>query len=230
MSRRPRAPRATRAVLVGTVLLGLLVAGLGVLALRMGSRDAPALTLSSEAGRSTPPPRVVSAGETYVRTVVLASGDVEVTQWIESTLLLFRVELAVPAPSGTTGVGVEDVHVVADGMEATTTSDGPRRVYMFPGSGSVEIRYRLTRAVEPSPSTPGRGLVRPTALDVSYEPASGLVTRTVVAPEVLSLACAPPEPRAEAAPCGASDDATAWTVNLTGGRTDDRVLAQVTLE
>ncbi|KRF36273.1 hypothetical protein [Nocardioides sp. Soil805] len=221
-----------RVLLVGAVFLGLLVTTLVMLAVRLTSGDTPALTLSSKAARAATPPRPLSPDETYVRTEVLPSGDLEVTQWIQSSVLLFTVQLTVPSATGTGTVGVEDVHVTVDGEETTTPPlvDGPSRTYTFLGTRSVQVRYRLTGAVETSTSAPGRGLVRVSSLDVTYEPPSARVTRSVLAAEVLSLACSPPVPGAASTPCGTQDDATAWTVDLTGERADDLVLAQVTLE
>ena len=64
-----------------------------------------------------------------------------------------------------------------------------------------------------------------------YEPASERVTRTVVAPEVLSLACAPPvadgRGRDRAGPeLPTANGRSSWS----GARVADRVMAQVTLD
>ncbi len=171
----PEEASTSRALIAGGVFVVLLVATVVVLAVRLSSDSAPDLAVSSEAARSGTPPRPLSPDETYVRTEVLPSGDIEVTQWIESTVLLFNLALSVPALAGTEDVVAEDVRVVADGRQATgpTRILGPSRSYSFLGARTVQVRYRLTGAVETSPSAPGRGLVRLTSLDVILRPRLG---------------------------------------------------------
>ena len=178
------------------------------------------------------PPRHLTGGEAYVMTRVLPSGDLSVTQWIESDQLLFGLRIGPPLAMGMEGVAAEDVRVLADGRAVA----GPDRVsgvparYAFLGASSVQIRYVLTGATERSASAPGRALVRPAALDVSYDPASERVTKAVTAPEVLALACTPAVVAGDTKPCGTRSTDSEWSVELEGPRVDDRVMAQLTLE
>ncbi|WP_457207893.1 hypothetical protein [Nocardioides sp. P5_C9_2] len=220
-----------RLLLLGVTFLLLPVATLALLAGHLdGGGVPPAATLSTD-GPGRRPPQPLQPGESYVRTVVLPSGDLRVTHWIESDVPLRSVDLAMPAVSGAEAVEVRNVRVVADGRRVTRS----RGVASMPeghplsGAGSVQVRYRLKGAVEPSTSTRGRGLALMTSLTVQQDPASVRVFRTVLAPEVLSLACAPTTGRPDPQPCGALDPDGGWTVELAGDRVDDRVLAQVTL-
>lgn len=225
------ASRAPRLVLLGLVFLLLPAATLAMVAARRDGSAPREVTLRSQ-GQELSPDRGVDTDETFVRTRVLPSGDLQVTHWIDSTRLLLTVDLSVPGVTGAEGVSAHHVRVVADGRPVTgpdRITDAPGRFSLL-GAHSVEVRYRLTGAVERSPSVPGRGLALVTSLDVQQEPAPVRVIRSILAPEVLSLACAPTTSQPAPQPCGAVDPGGGWTVELTGDRADDRVLAQVTLE
>ena len=217
-------------LVVGLVILAVLVAAvvvLGIVAYRWADDD-PGAALAG-AGEIDPPVPLAS-NEEYVVTELLPSGDLMVTHWIESSERLDSVQLARPDISGVAVLRAEQVRVVADGRVAV----GAERIsslagrYLLPRASSVQIRYLLTGAVAFSSSAPGRALAWPTALDVSYEPTSLRVTRTVIAPEVLSLACSSAKnaPR----PCGAPGPDGEWTVELDKARADDRVMAQLSID
>lgn len=229
--KRPDVSRASRLVLLGLVFLVLPAMTIGLVAGRMGGDEPSAATLESEA-RGLTPPQPLAPDEAYVRTVVLPSGDLRVTHWIESSTPLLDVDLSLPDVTGAEGVEARNVRVVADGRRVS----GAARIATVPasypllGALSVQVRYRLKGAVERSEaSAPGRALALVTALDVAQEPAPERVTRSLHAPEVLSLACAPVAADATPEPCGALGPAGGWTVERTGARVDDRVLAQVSL-
>jgi hypothetical protein len=221
------------AVVIGLVAVGLMVAAnIAVWAVHQGPDGVSGASLAGARPTQSPAPVPMTDGEAYVRTEVLPSGDVMVTHWIESAHLVFSVRLVAPLVAGTEDATAEQVHVTADGSAAL----GPEQIhsgmasrYSFVGATSLEIRYRLTDAIERSSSAPGRALARLTALDVEYVPASQHVTRTVVAPEVLSLACSSPATTSPLRPCGARSSDGGWTVDLTGPGAHDRVVAQLTL-
>lgn len=219
----------------GAVSLGCALAAVLTVLISLGQwwvEPASRASLAGTTSAAVEPPEPLRDRETYVQTRILPSGDLVVTQWIESTPLLFGVTLALPRVAGAEVMTAEQVRVVADGTNAV----GPKRIslgrqstYAFLGTSSVRIRYRLTGAIELSPSVPGRALARLTALDVTYEPASAQVTRAVIAPEVLSLACSSPEQADEIRPCGDRASKGRWTVDLSGPQVDDRVMAALSL-
>ena len=234
-----------RAKLLGLVVLLVVATTLVVLGLRSGP-DAPSASFAGSV-RQEPVPVPLAQDASYVRTTVLPSGDLEVTHWIESSVVLLTLDLSLPglpvpeaaeaeatAIEGTAAAGIaaHDVRVVADGHEAT----GPESIldtpgtYSFLAGDSVQITYRLSGAVTRSTSAPGRALVTATALEVASRARTEGVTHAVLAPEVLSLACAPSALPADARPCGAPDPDGGWSVDLDAERLDERVLAQVTLE
>jgi hypothetical protein len=226
----------TRAAVAGLLLLGGVAAAVVALVISAGqwADDGPGASLAGGGSGSeeVAPPVPLTAGETYIVTEVLPSGDLKVTQWVESSKPLESVLLARPDLDGLAELKAEQVSVVADGLIVS----GPDRIsmlagrYEFPSTTSVEIRYLLTGAVKASSSAPGRALAWPTSLDVSYEPASESVTRTVIAPEVLSLACSPLSTTKSDRPCGVRDSDGAWTVELEPPHAADRVMAQLTIE
>lgn len=223
-----------RETVARVVALGLVVATLVVLVVgvRHWRGDGPRASLAGAELIEFAPPEPLAGGEAYVRTEVLPSGDLMVTQWIESSQLLFGVALIPPRVAGTEGVTAEKVRVVAGGRIASGKEQirpGEAQRYSFLGATSVQIRYLLTGAVELSDSAPGRALARLTALDVSYQPASSRVTRTVIAHEVLSLACSSAAMSTGSGPCGAPRSTGEWTVELDGPRAGDRVIAALTI-
>lgn len=235
--------RVQRAKLLGLVLLLVVATTFVVLGLRSGP-DAPSASFAGSVTQE-PVPVPLARDASYVRTTVLPSGDLEVTHWIESSVVLLTLDLSLPAlpvpeaagtevtaVEGSGGIAAHDVRVVADGHEAT----GPENIldtpgtYSFLAADSVQITYRLSGAITRSTSAPGRALVTATALEVASRARTEGVTHAVLAAEVLSLACAPSALPADLRPCGAPDADGGWSVNLDAERLDERVLAQVTLE
>lgn len=224
--------RRRRAVLAVLVVVSLLIVTALVLwAVRQGADD-PSQAALAGARSTTRSPVPLGDGEAYVRTKVLPSGDLLVTHWIESPELVFSVELAAPPITGTEDVTADQVRVTADGLKAF----GPEQIrsgwsakYAFVGAKSLEIRYRLTGVIQRSSSAPGRALAPMTALDVTFVPASQHVTRAVIAPEVLSLACSRPASFTPIKPCGTRGPDGEWTAELFGAAVDDQVIAQLTL-
>ena len=218
----------SRAGVVGLVVLIGVAATLVVLGLRPDPAPAPSASLAAPAAVE-PPPRPLERDATYVRTEVLPSGELEVTHWIESSSVLLRLDLSVPA--GPEGVAARDVRVVADGHVATgpesiTTGRG---TYSFLAADSVLVTYRLGGALVRSTSAPGRALVSVSALEVTSGAATERATHAVSAPEVLSLACAPPDRPGEPEPCGAPGPDGGWSVELVDDGVGERVTAQVTV-
>jgi hypothetical protein len=229
--KRPDVNRASRLLLLGLVFLVLPAMTIALVASRMNGEGSSPATLSSE-GRGAPPPQPLEADEAYVRTVVLPSGDLRVTHWIESSATLLDIGLSLPSVTGSAGVEARNVRVLADGRRVS----GSARIttvsasYPLLGARSVQVRYRLKGAVERSgASAPGRALALLTALDVTLEPPPLRVTHALLASEVLSLACAPAAGDGAPEPCGALGADGGWTVERAGTRVDDRVLAQVSL-
>lgn len=217
-------------VVLGVVVVTALVGS--VVGVRLWTDDPPRASLADARSFESAPPQPLRAGEAYVRTEVLPSGDLTVTHWIAGRRLLDSVRLLPPEVAAGKRVTAEEVRVVVD----DAVVPGPDRIsmltarYFFRVASTVQISYRLTGALELSGSAPGRALARPTALDVlTYERASQHVTRTVIAPRVLALACAPPGRSTDPVPCGTRVSAGQWTVELPGRRSRDRVIAVLTV-
>lgn len=218
----------SRAGVVGLVVLVGVATALVVLGVRSDRERASSTSLAGSVAME-PPPRPLQRDATYVRTEVLPSGELEVTHWIESSSVLLRLDLSVPA--GPEGVVASDVRVVADGHEATgpeQVTDG-RGTYAFLAADSVLVTYRLGGALVRSTSAPGRALVSVSALEVTSRAETERATHTVSAPDVLSLACAPPSRPAEPEPCGAPGPGGEWSVELVDDGVRNRVTAQVTV-
>lgn len=226
------ARQGARGVVAALVVLCGLAVGVVVLVVVVGQtrEDAPDVSLAG----STPsveflPPVPLAVGQAYIRTELLPSGDLLVTHWIRSSEPLDSMLLSRPDISDQVELKAEQVRVVADGQIVV----GPERVsimagrYTFASASTVQVEYLLSGAVRLSGSAPGRALARTSSLDVTYEPASTRVIRSVLAPEVLSLACSRPVRAAPSMPCGNLRSRGEWTVELDGPDARDRVMAQV---
>nr|WP_300045440.1 hypothetical protein [uncultured Nocardioides sp.] len=166
------------------------------------------------------------AAESRAVTEVLPGGDLEVTHWIHAEDPIDEVGLTLPEVDGAE-VSATDVEVTADGRAAS----GPATVapsgatYAFADATRIQVRYRMSGAVELSSSADGRGLASATSLVVTATQARDV--RVVRSQEVLSLACAAPEE--QPLPCGTSEGEDQWRVELTGTDAGNRVLAVVTV-
>ena len=166
------------------------------------------------------------AAESRAVTEVVPGGDLEVTHWIHAEDPIDELTLSLPDLEGAE-VSATDVEVTADGRAAS----GPAAVapsgatYAFADATRIQVRYRMTGAVELSTSADGRGLATTTSLDVTATQARDV--RVVRSQEVLSLACA--EPDEQPVPCGESDGDGQWRVELAGTDAGSRVLAVVTV-
>jgi hypothetical protein len=209
------------ALLAGLALGGVIGVGL-VGALQDRGPVRPAGTTDET---STAPPDT-----SYVVSEVLPSGVVVVHQRISATQPVRVLRLVLPTAAVTEGVSARQVDIVADGdpVVGPATITAGFATYTFAPATDVRIRYRLAGAVETSDSAPGRALAVVTSLDVRYDPMVERETRVVRASEVLQLACSS-SPEEPPVPCGESDGAGRWRVDLTGESVDDRVLAQLTL-
>lgn len=218
-------PARDRRVVVTLAALAWLVGG-AVLVAALTLRDSPSGTAGADAPE---PPQALAAGEAYVDTQVLPTGDLLVRHWIHTRSPIGSLVLT--RPDGADDLSAEDVEVVAGGSSA----DGPTQVdadpttYSFDGATDLLLTYRVLGAVEVSDSATGRGLVLATALETAYEPGATRETRVVRGPEVLSLACSP-GPDRPPVPCGRADGAEQWRVDLVRDEAvATRLLAQVNL-
>lgn len=220
----------------GVISVGSALAAVLTVALSLGRwwvEPPPSASLAGVTSTVVEPPGALTAGEAYVLTRTLPTGELHVTHWIESRQLMFRLELTLPQVADAEGLTADQVRVVADDRAAAGPDQirsGGSSLYSFLGAKSLQINYRLTHAVARSASAPGRALAQISALDATYDPPSRRVTRAVTAPDVLSLACAPPAVESTPAPCGSRAAAGVWTVELTGSRVTERVIAQLSLE
>lgn len=239
-TRQVGAPKPTSevrapALLGDLVFLGLVVGVVVVVSvvtvMWTGERHADSGSVSIPVALPGAPGLVrLAPGESFAETSVTDSGDLIVTQWIHADDPLQQVELALPQVPGGAPLAADQVVVTADGdpVSGPTEISARPASYVLRDARLVQIDYRLVGAIERSASVEGRALAVATTLDVRYAPRPVRETRVVQAPEVLSLACTS-SGQAAPAPCGASQRANQWSVELTGVGVRDRVIAQVTL-
>lgn len=213
-------PRTRRtAALVAAALVGVLAGG--VVAWQVVGPGEP-----SRPPASVPIDGWPIAGESRAVTEVLPGGDLEVTHWIHAESPLAELEVTLPELDGVK-VTANQVEVTADGQPAA----GPGVVmpsgaaYTFSDATRIQVRYRMSGAVELSSSADGRGLATTTSLDVTATQPRDV--RVVRSQEVLSLACA--EPDEQPVPCGESGGEDQWRVELDETDAGSRVLAVVTV-
>lgn len=214
---------------VAGVLAGTLVLAAFVVWVVRRTEPAPSrASLVGAASLALPPPEELAVGDELVHTEVRSSGDVVVTHWLRSTALMFTVRLALPRDARTEGVVAEDVLVVADGraVDGATQVSGASARYGFIGASTVQVSYRLIDATDLSDSSPGRGFVRTTAIEVKPDVPSDRVVRIVSAPRVLTLACSSGA-STDWIPCGSSVTDGEWRVEQDGPGDGDRVSAAI---
>ena len=179
------------------------------------------------------PPVAMPGNGSYVETIVLPSGDLQVTHWIRTRVPQFSIKLIAPELAGVDSgvVTAKNVTVAADGrvVPGADSVETVSQSYQFFGTKAIYVSYVLSGAMERSTSVEGRALARITALDLRYVSMGGVSQRSVQGAEVLNLACsarnapdAVPEPCGEPGPDG-------WQVRLAGASRNDRVMAQLQL-
>ncbi len=205
----------------------MVLAGLAWLVAGRNSEE-PDLTLSNNFA----PPTHLQPNTSFVRSRVLPSGDLEVTQWIHSRTWMYAVTLDVPQVAGLSpgSVSATGVTLASNGLHTVSfASIGialGTRTFQLPATHSLYIRYRLSGVVERSLGTPGRALARITSLDVGTTTRLVNTTRTVVGAAVLNLACTPDTPTGLTKPCGRKHGGN-WTVRLNGAEETNQVMAQL---
>ncbi len=182
-------------------------------------------------GAGFAPPVDLVEGEAYVRTIILAGGDLQVTHWIRSADPVTSLQLAVPSVPGLDqpSVRARAVVVVADGtrLAGPGTLAGAPLSFTPEGTSNLTVSYTLSGVIELSGPGSDRALARVTSLALDYGPGgSETVTRSVVGVEVFALACtSPSEPEPVPMVCGTEQDG-AWQAELSGDDRGDLVMAQ----
>ena len=220
---------------LGVVTVAAIVAAVGIFLMLRPLLNQNDETDPGKPVRTVPfkPPVALPDNGSYVETVVLPSGDLKVTHWIRTKVPESSIKLMAPVLAGIDSgvVKATEVQVVADEMvvPGADSVEGDGQTYRFVGAKSIYVTYRLSGALERSPSVASRALARVTALDLRYPSMRGTSLRSVQGAEVLNLACSPSDtPDAVPEPCG-KPDPDGWQVQLAGGNRNDHVLAQLQL-
>jgi hypothetical protein len=172
-------------------------------------------------------------GTSYIRTRVLATGDLEVTQWIASATPVQSLSLRVPPVPGLApaSVSLGRLVVAVDGVRsnAVPLASQPTGTweYRLPNARAVFLRYRLSGAVQTT-SVPGRAVATITSLLVSTGHPLTSTTQAVVGHDVLALGCSLPTPGAAPTLCGVTSNGIS-SVRLYGAQQQRRITAQVQL-
>jgi hypothetical protein len=181
----------------------------------------------------TPPAELPTVGS-YVRSDILESGRIEVSQWIRSATPLESIRLAAhdsPLPVDTPQARSLEV-VTGDGrvvVSGGVVGTRPQALDLGRPTRLVRLTYELTGVVDRDSSVSGRALAGVTYLDVDYLPESGPARVLVSGPVVLNLSCADrASVTALRRPCG-EPRGSGWQVTLDHADRDDRVAAQLDL-
>ncbi len=215
-------------VLVALLALGNGVIGTGDDASRPAadsSRTARSTTSSPAADAATRPPSppyALPADGQHSQIRVLATGELEVQQWVRRSAGLVQLRLAPPD-----GVEVTALAIAAGGhpVQAPSTLAGPTQVD-FTSTRQVYLAYRLTGALD---RVGDRALARATSIDLGMPGAADGWTIAFEGGSILSLACrtaidVPPQP------CGAAAGKRGWRVVAPIGARDLVVMAQLDLD
>lgn len=210
-----------------------LVAGLaaGLAWVRSGTPGEQQATLSQVVTYAPPIP--LSAGTAYIRSKVLPSGAMDVTEWIRTRSPAGSLTLRIPSAAGLApgSVTISRVVIAANGSRTSSLpvahQPSSLRVFRLPATQSLYVRYRLTGAVQTA-TTPGRAMAVITSLDVTTGKPLTSTTETVVGPDVLALACSLGLPTAAPVSCGFFQQGR-WSIRLDGAKQASRVSAQVEL-
>jgi hypothetical protein len=167
----------------------------------------------------------------YAEVTVLASGDLEVQQWLRSRTFLDGVSLQAPSdPLLTEEVRASGLRVSADGVPV----DGPSEVasspvtFAFAWSQVVHLTYRLSGVLVRSASQPDQALARVTSLDLDYGQGGEPMVISLRGAGVLSLLCTEEIADEPPQPCGRRV-AGGWEVSNEDPGGSYRVMAQVDL-
>ena len=152
-----------------------------------------------------------------------------VSHWVRPRTRAYELTLSLPDVPAGGSMRATGVRVDVDGtsIPGPASIDARPHTYVLPGGRQILVTYRLSGAVERSPSVEGRALVRVASLDLSVEDVQTR-TQAVEGVEILSMACTANRERALPEPCGETVGER-WEVRLTGPDLDDRVMAQVEL-
>ncbi len=227
---QPPASRSSRTRVVMLVAGLLLIGGIGVVLIRSVGQEPEGPPRLSTTSAQPAAPVPVRAGSSYVATEVLRDGTVRVSHWVRPRAQAYELTLSSPDVLGGGPLRATNVRVDVDG----TSIPGPTSIaarphtYVLPGGRQILVTYRLSGAVELSPSVEGRALVRVVSLDLSVGDVQTRI-QAVEGVEILSMACTANRVSALPEPCGETVGGDRWEVRLTGSDLDDRVMAQVDL-
>jgi hypothetical protein len=232
------APGLVRLIVLVDILL---IAVALVLALARTGAGGDTASLDSAQPETFNAPVALPVNGEYVRTRVLASGDLDVEHWIRSTTAVRLLTLRVPRvlnPRGKRPVFASRVRVTGDGalVHSLEPENGPTRVgrakesYRLPGATKVKVSYILSGTLVRTGPTRERALLRGTSLDLRYTRDQGPRVVSVSGARILAAACSPPERKdlSSARPCGAADG-LAWRVRLAPRVRHEDVLVQLDL-
>jgi hypothetical protein len=214
-----------------SIAVGLVVGVVGGLVWVLGS-GRPAEQRARLAASYTAPIRL-RPGTSYIRTRVLPTGDLEVTQWIASATPVQSLTLRVPLVPGLApaSVSLGRLVVAADGVRSSALPVANQATgtweYRLPVARAVFLRYRLSGAVQTT-SVPGRAVATITSLLVSTGHRLTSTTQAVVGRDVLALGCSLPTPGTAPTLCGVTSNGIS-SVRLYGAQQQSRVTAQVQL-
>ncbi len=232
----------TQHVLLGLVVIALVVAvALAVLGRETGGTASgvaqrPTSDTSIEPGPPPAEPVRLPGRGTFVDARVQPDGTVDVTQWLRGGNAISELTLAVfdSPQTDVPGAGPQATDVRVRTSQGTvvlpdpTIGTEPRTIDLQRPSLLVQLDYTLTGVTESQSSPPGRALVGTVFLDTAFEGEQGRARVQVGGRRILALACAGPDGGPADRPCGGQREG-GWSVNLTSGRLDDRVAAQVDL-
>jgi hypothetical protein len=225
----PPPGRVSGSTVLGLVLVLSLVGTLAFGMFGVGNGDRPAPRAQVVAFQ---PPVHLPAGDEYVRSRVLPTGDLAVEHWVRARTMITRITLTVPSVPGLDPgrVVARDVELQVDGLDVQV----PRTVWqdsdaeVLTAAHRVHISYVLSGVLQRSPAGSARALARVTTLDLSTIPDTEQRAVSVTGARVLSMACTAPSPAAVPRPCG-ERRALGWRVDLGTDDHEDVVMAQLDL-
>ncbi len=239
----PDHDRRAKVVLWSAVLvLGVgLVVGLTLVTHDLGD-DGPTAISAADGSAELLPREALQAPErlpdpgAYVEAVVEPDGSVEVTHWLRPTEGISELTVRayptrqVAGPSSVTDLAVRTGRGEVQLTEPFTAGADPRTVTLVRSSRLIELSYTVDGVTDDEGSVVGRALVDSVLADVDHAAELGRTRVELGGREILQLACFPEDGSvADQRSCGTLSDG-AWSVDLTSGQLDDKVLAQVDLD